>query len=69
MPMDGFVLDTSVTVAWCFPDERSPYTEAVLRSFASDLQAVVPMLWPLEVANVLWVGERRGRSMRADTAS
>jgi len=25
------------------------------------MEAVVPVLWPLEVANVLLVGERRGR--------
>jgi predicted nucleic acid-binding protein len=33
-----------------------------------DLQAYVPNLWPLEVANALLVGERRGRTTPADTA-
>jgi hypothetical protein len=69
MSIDGFVLDTSVTVAWCFPDEHSPSTLAILRSLAPDFQAVVPVLWPLEVANVLLVGERRRRSTPADSAT
>ena len=25
-----FVLDASVTVAWCFDDESTPFTEAIL---------------------------------------
>ncbi|MGO9464305.1 MAG: type II toxin-antitoxin system VapC family toxin, partial [Isosphaeraceae bacterium] len=33
-----------------------------------DLQAHVPSLWPLEVANALLVGERRGRITSAETA-
>ena len=33
-----------------------------------DLQAHVPSLWPLEVANALLVGERRNRITPADTA-
>ena len=26
---DGFVLDCSVTMAWCFDDEAAPYTDGV----------------------------------------
>jgi hypothetical protein len=33
-----------------------------------DLQAHVPGLWPLEVANALLVGERRGRTNPAKAA-
>ena len=57
---DGFVLDCSVTMAWCFDDEATPYTEGVRDSLA-DMRAVVPSLWPLEVANATIVGERRKR--------
>ena len=32
------------------------------------MQAHVPGLWPLEVANALLVGERRGRTTAADAA-
>ena len=57
---DGFVLDCSVTMAWCFDDEATPYTDGVRDSLA-DKRAVVPSIWPLEVANATIVGERRKR--------
>ena len=57
---DGFVLDCSITMAWCFGDEATPYTDAV-RDALADRRAFVPVLWPLEVANVLLIGERRKR--------
>ena len=59
-PLDGFVLDCSVTMAWCFDDEATPYTDGV-RDRLSDVKAVVPAIWPLEVANAAIVGERRKR--------
>lgn len=57
---DGFVLDCSVTMAWCFEDEASPYADSVQDSLKT-VRAVTPCIWPLEVANVLIVGERRKR--------
>lgn len=57
---DGFVLDCSVTMAWCFDDEGTPYTDSVQDQLQS-VRAVVPTIWPLEVANAALVGERRGR--------
>jgi predicted nucleic acid-binding protein len=57
---DGFVLDCSVTMAWCFDDEATPYTDGVRDSLA-DVRAVVPSIWALEAANATIVGERRGR--------
>ena len=54
------VIDTSVTMAWCFEDEATDATEAVLDSLHED-EAVVPSLWQLEVANVMLVAERRKR--------
>ncbi len=57
---DGFVLDFSVTMAWCFADEATPYTDGIRDSLA-DMRAVVPAIWPLETANATIVGERRGR--------
>lgn len=62
-----FVLDASVTIAWCFEDETTPYTEAVLGLLANDT-AHVPAIWPLEVANALLSAERRERLEPADTA-
>lgn len=57
--MDAFVLDCSATIAWCFTDESTPKTEDLLDSLTSDRFAYTPSLWPLEVTNVLLVGERR----------
>jgi predicted nucleic acid-binding protein len=62
------VIDSSVAIAWCFPDERDTYSRSVLDALASE-QAVVPELWHLEVANTLVVGERRKRSTQADTVA
>lgn len=56
----GFVLDCSVTMAWCFDDEATSYTNGIRDSLA-DRRAVVPSLWPLEVANATIAGERRKR--------
>jgi predicted nucleic acid-binding protein len=64
----AFVLDCSVTLAWCFPSEKAPYPQAVLHSLVS-ATAFVPPLWYLEVANALLMGERRQRSTEADTTS
>jgi predicted nucleic acid-binding protein len=55
-----FVLDCSVTMAWCFEDEFDEYAAAVLRALITG-SAVVPPLWGLEIANVLLVAERRRR--------
>ena len=57
----SFVLDASVTAAWCFPDERTDYTEAVLEAVASATEAHVPTLWKYEVNNVVLKGLRRDR--------
>jgi predicted nucleic acid-binding protein len=63
-----FVLDNSVTMTWCFPDESDNYAETVLKSLPRAV-ASVPSLWPLEVANILLVGERRRRISQADSAA
>jgi predicted nucleic acid-binding protein len=65
---EGLVLDCSVALAWCFPDEQAPYPQSVLDSLAATA-AAVPSLWFLEVANALLVGERRGRCTAADVAT
>lgn len=60
-----FVLDCSVTMAWFFKDEVNPYASSV-RKALNQARAVVPGLWPLEVANILALAERRGRSSEAE---
>jgi len=56
-----FVLDASVAVAWCFDDEATRFTEGVLDSISLGAEALVPSIWPLEIANALLVAERRKR--------
>ncbi len=58
--MTAFVLDVSVTMAWCFKDEASDETWILLERLAVDT-AIVPGIWAAEVANVLLVAERRRR--------
>jgi predicted nucleic acid-binding protein len=65
--LSRFVLDNSVVMAWYFEDEANDYTSAILQSLAGS-EALVPTIWPLEVANVMLVGERRGRSTEARTS-
>ena len=65
--MNRFVLDNSIVMAWYFEDEANDYTSAILESLAEN-EALVPTIWPLEVANVLLVGERKGRSTEARTS-
>jgi predicted nucleic acid-binding protein len=55
-----FVLDASVTLSWCFQEEDSLYSRGVLATLKTS-HAVVPALWPFEIANVLALAERRGR--------
>ena len=58
--MTAFVLDASIALAWCFADEATPATDALLDRLA-DEEAVAPALWRLEVADALAMSERRGR--------
>jgi len=55
-----FVVDSSVALTWCFADERTPATAALLERVA-DSGGFAPMLWPLEVLNALLMAERRNR--------
>ena len=58
--MGPFVADTSVTLAWCFADESTESSRTLLAALQNSY-AVVPALWPFEVANALASAERRGR--------
>jgi len=64
--MADFILDTSVTMAWCFSDEATPYADAVLDSLSKQ-SALAPGIWPLEVSNVLLVAERKERIAPEDS--
>lgn len=56
----SLVIDSSITLAWFFEDERSAGADAVLRQVAES-GAVAPALWKLEVANGLQMAVRRKR--------
>jgi len=55
-----FVVDASVTLAWCFEDELSQRADEVLERLTTE-DAVAPSTWPLDVANGLRSAERRNR--------
>ena len=64
--MSRFVVDCSVTMAWCFKDEEDEYSLSALEALGG-ATAVAPSIWPLEVANVLVIAERRDRVSEADS--
>lgn len=55
-------------MSWCFEDERSDYTDAILENF-NDSSAIVPTIWPLEVANVLLLSKKRKRISEIHSAN
>jgi predicted nucleic acid-binding protein len=55
-----FVVDSSVALSWCFEDERTPATKALLER-VGESGAMAPTLWPAEVLNGLMMAERRQR--------
>jgi predicted nucleic acid-binding protein len=57
---EAVVLDASLALAWALPDERSTYSDAVLRQVAAS-GALVPTLWLHEMTNGLLTAQRRGR--------
>ena len=62
----GFVADSSVGVAWAVHAQASAATDRLLEDMAAGSALVVPVLWPLEVANSLLVLLRRKRILAAD---
>lgn len=56
-----FILDCSVTMAWCFEDEASTYSENALTALKNGYIAKTPPIWRLEVVNVLLLAERKKR--------
>jgi predicted nucleic acid-binding protein len=56
----GLVVDASVALAWCFPDEASDYADAVLVALEGQT-VLVPAIWGLEITNGVLTGERAKR--------
>lgn len=59
--MVGFVPDASVCLTWCFEDEATAWTDALLERLKAGEEALVPAHWPMEVANALLMAVRHGR--------
>jgi predicted nucleic acid-binding protein len=59
--VNAIVIDASVTLAWCFPDEQTTLALNVLDRLKAGERALVPAFWSLEVLNTLLLGERKGR--------
>ncbi|HVV69432.1 MAG TPA: type II toxin-antitoxin system VapC family toxin [Gammaproteobacteria bacterium] len=56
--MNNFVLDASIALSWCFEDETTPQSIALLEKL-EHATAFVPTLWPLELGNILVNAERK----------
>jgi predicted nucleic acid-binding protein len=56
-----FVADASVTLAWCFQDEATPWADGLLDRLRFGDRINVPAHWPTEVSNGLLMGLRRKR--------
>ncbi len=54
------VVDSSVTLTWCFEDEQAAANLALLEQVVEH-GAVAPTVWPLGVLNALVMAERRRR--------
>jgi predicted nucleic acid-binding protein len=56
-----FVLDASIILTWCFPDEESQKALEISERIAAGERVAVPAFWRHEILNALLVGERRKR--------
>lgn len=65
--MSRFILDCSISASWCLKDESNEEANKVLERLGED-DVLIPSIWPIEMANVLVVAERRGRISSADAA-
>ena len=59
--MAVFVPDASVSLGWCFSDEATPYTDALLDRLIAGEEVAVPSHWPLEILNGVIQAKRKGR--------
>ena len=63
--MTGIVIDASMALAWCFPDEASGYADGVLVALEGHA-ILVPALWPIEITNAVLTAERRKRVRQSE---
>lgn len=66
--MTSFVVDASVTLAWCFPGQATLAAETALKQLGAGVTALAPCIWSVEVANSIWSAEWRGSLSRSQAA-
>jgi predicted nucleic acid-binding protein len=54
-----FVLDASIVLTWCFPDEQTQKAEKISERVVLGDTPAVPAFWRHEVLNALLMGEKR----------
>ena len=59
--MAVFVVDASATLAWCFEDEATAWTDGLLERLRSGDRILVPAHWPTEISHGMLVALRRKR--------
>lgn len=64
--MASLVVDSSIAAAWCFPDERTDYTNAVLQLLSPPSEAVAPRLFAYDIRNCVLMGLRRKRITKTE---
>lgn len=64
----AFIIDCSVTMAWCFASEATSSTSKIQERLDKEV-ALVPAHWFLEVTNVLAMAERRKRITAAQATT
>ena len=65
--MKRLVMDCSVSASWFLKDETNEEANMIL-AMLKDHELVVPPVWPIEMANVLVMAERKKRITAADAA-
>lgn len=58
--MNRVVVDASVALAWCFPDETNAAADRILAELEK-YTLLIPAIWPLEIVNAVLVGARSHR--------
>jgi predicted nucleic acid-binding protein len=66
--VNGIVLDASVTLSWCFPEERTALSLKVLDRLNAGEEALVPSFWSVEVLQA-FLGELRALRPTFDHAT
>jgi predicted nucleic acid-binding protein len=64
----AFIIDCSITMAWCFSDEATAAVSKLQDRLERET-ALVPSHWFLEVTNVVAMAEKRKRILTAKTTA